>query len=126
MVYLLDKGCMTLENTERYAEVLEITNKIIKDVCFMLENRMKSTYFTRRTEKMDFKDLITYALNFAKKSLQFVMALLQENIEKRQKMVDKIMLELQKNTIPIRPNRSYERNMYLKRNKYAQNTKRCL
>jgi hypothetical protein len=56
----------------------------------------------------------------------FVMALLQDNIEKRQKMVNRIMLELQKNTIPIRPDRSYERNMALKRNKYSQNTKRCL
>jgi hypothetical protein len=56
----------------------------------------------------------------------FVMALLQENIEKRQKMVDKIMLELQKNTIPIRTDRSYERNMALKRNKYALSSKRCL
>jgi hypothetical protein len=81
MVYLLGKGCMAVENTKKYSEVLDITNKIIKDVCFMLENRMKSTYFTRRTEKMDFKDLITFALNFVKKSLQIELDLFFKNIK---------------------------------------------
>jgi len=89
MVYLLDKGCMTLENTERYAEVLEITNKIINDVCFMLENRMKSTYFTRRTEKMDFKDLVTFALNFVKKSLQIELDLFFKNVKGVETMMTK-------------------------------------
>ena len=70
LVYLLDKGCMTLKNTNKYAEILEIINKIINDINFMLE--------------------------------------------------------LQKNTIPIRPDRNFVRNMSLKRNKYSQNTKRCL
>jgi IS4 transposase len=81
LVYLFDKGCITVENTKRYAELLEITNRIISDVCFMLENRMKSTYFTRGTEKMDFKDLITFALNFVKKSLQIELDLFFKNIK---------------------------------------------
>lgn len=81
MVYLFDKGCMTVENKGRYAEVLEITNKVIRDVCFMLENRMKSTYFTRSTGKMNFKDLIIFALNFVKKSLQIELDSYFKNIK---------------------------------------------
>ena len=57
-------------NTNEYAEALEIANKAINDINFMLANRMKSTYFTRETGKMDFKDLILFALNFVKRSLQ--------------------------------------------------------
>lgn len=55
-----------------------------------------------------------------------VSALLQENPKKRKKMIDEIMQEIQKNTIPIRPGRSYERKMGLKANKYSLNKKRCL
>ena len=55
-----------------------------------------------------------------------VMALLQSNQRKRQKMVTGIIKELQKNSIPIRPERNNKRNMGLKANKYSLNTKRCL
>lgn len=81
LVYQFDKGCLAVKNTERYTEILELTSKIISDVCFMLENRMKSSYFTRRTEKMDFKDLITFSLNFVKKSLQIELDLFFKNIK---------------------------------------------
>ena len=47
----------------------------------MLGNRMKSTYFTRGTGKMDFKDLITFALNFIKKSIQIELDLFFKNIK---------------------------------------------
>jgi hypothetical protein len=237
LVYLLDKGCMTLENTEKYAEILEITNKIINDVNYMrvqrkflkvitetteagqivevkigdeilkirvikflLDSDIEEVLITNLTDKSfdikDFKELYfkrwsievkfdelknrlqienftgdtqiaveqdfyasIYLSNMASivksdanqevdqinegKDLKyeykvnttiligklkdtFVMALLQDNIVNRKKMVDKIMLELKKNTIPIRLGRSYERNMSLKRNKYSQNIKRCL
>jgi len=70
-----------MENIKRYPELLEIANKIINDVTFMLDNRMKSAYFTRSTEKMDFKDLITFALNFVKKSIQIELDLFFKNIK---------------------------------------------
>ena len=81
LVYLLDKGCITVDKTVRYAKTLEISNKIINDVNFMLENRMKLTYFTRGTEKMDFKDLVTFALNLVKKSIQIELDLYFKNIK---------------------------------------------
>ena len=81
MVYLLDKGCITVDKTKNSEEMLAITNNTINDINFMLASRMKSTYFTRGTGKMDFKDLITFALNFVKKSLQLELDLYFKNIK---------------------------------------------
>lgn len=52
-------------------EGIRITNGLINDIIFMCETRMKETYFTRiGKNKMTFKSLIVFILNFVKKSLQ--------------------------------------------------------
>ena len=55
-----------------------------------------------------------------------VLMLLEENIKKRTKMLNQIMREIARNTVPIRPERSNIRKMGLKANKYSLNQKRCL
>jgi len=52
-----------------FIEALEMTNRLLNDIIFMLENRAKSTYFTRNAV-MNFKDLIMFSINMVKKSLQ--------------------------------------------------------
>lgn len=52
-------------------EGLRITNSLIDDIIFMCETRMKETYFTRiGNNKMTFKSIVVFILNFVKKSLQ--------------------------------------------------------
>jgi hypothetical protein len=52
-------------------EGIRITNHLINDIIFMCEARMKETYFTRiGKNKMTFKSIIVFILNFVKKSLQ--------------------------------------------------------
>ena len=55
-----------------------------------------------------------------------VLMLLEEDPEKRTKIFTKIMNKISRNTVPIRPGRSYERKKGLKSNKYHMNQKRCL
>jgi len=50
-------------------EALSMTDEMLNDIIFMLQNRAKSTYFTRNAV-MGFKDIIMFSLNFVKKSLQ--------------------------------------------------------
>ena len=56
----------------------------------------------------------------------FVSILLEENPDKRAKMLDKIKDEISRNYIPIRPGRQKPRRMGLKSNKYSINQKKCL
>lgn len=50
---------------------IRITNALINDIIFMCEIRLKVTYFTRiGRNKMDFKSIVLFILNFVKKSLQ--------------------------------------------------------
>ena len=50
---------------------VEITQRMLNDVLFMCESRMKPTYFTRQgNNKLDFKSTILFSLNFVKKSMQ--------------------------------------------------------
>lgn len=52
-------------------EGIRITNALINDIIFMCEIRLKVTYFTRiGRNKMDFKSIVLFILNFVKKSLQ--------------------------------------------------------
>jgi hypothetical protein len=53
------------------SEGIRITNALIDDIIFMCEARMKQTYFTRiGNNKMNFKSIVVFILNFVKKSLQ--------------------------------------------------------
>jgi hypothetical protein len=70
-----------VEKATKLGIAVGMANKIINDVTFMLENRLKSTYFTRTTEKMDFKDLITFALNLVKKTIQIELDSYFRNIK---------------------------------------------
>ena len=57
--------------TKPFLVGLMLTGRLIDDIVFMCESRMKSTYFTRAANcKMDFRNLIMFSLNFVKKSLQ--------------------------------------------------------
>lgn len=52
-------------------EGVRITNTLINDIIFMCESRIKKTYFTRiGNNKMTFKSIVVFILNFVKKSLQ--------------------------------------------------------
>ena len=55
-----------------------------------------------------------------------VLMLLEDNSEKRHTMFYRIMQEITKNMVPIRPGRSKIRKMGLKANKHPMNQKRCL
>jgi predicted RNA binding protein YcfA (HicA-like mRNA interferase family) len=48
-----------------------ISNALINDIIFMCETRIKNTYFTRiGNNKMNFKSIVVFMLNFVRKSLQ--------------------------------------------------------
>lgn len=54
-----------------FLEGLSLSQELINDLIFMCETRIKGTYFTRiGRNKMDFKSIIIFILNFVKKSLQ--------------------------------------------------------
>jgi hypothetical protein len=67
---------------KKITEALRITNQQINDVFLMFEARMKAGYFTRGTEKMNFKNLILFTLNFVKKSIQLELDSFIKNIMK--------------------------------------------
>lgn len=52
-----------------FMEALDMTNVLLNDIIYMLENRAKSTYFTRNAV-MKFKDIVMFSINMVKKSLQ--------------------------------------------------------
>lgn len=52
-------------------EGIRITNLLIDYIMFLIEFRMKQTYFTRvGRSKINFKNIILFIVNFVKKSLQ--------------------------------------------------------
>lgn len=54
-----------------FLEGLSITEQLLDDIIFMCETRTKPTYFTRiGNNKLTFKSLILFGLNFVRKSLQ--------------------------------------------------------
>ena len=53
------------------AEGIRISDALINDIIFMCETRIKKTYFTRiGSNKMTFKSIVGFMLNFVKKTLQ--------------------------------------------------------
>ncbi|HEY5562879.1 MAG TPA: hypothetical protein VIK72_14185 [Clostridiaceae bacterium] len=53
------------------SEGIRITTALTNDIIFMCETRIKKTYFTRiGSNKMTFKSIVVFILNFVKKSLQ--------------------------------------------------------
>ncbi|WP_094607259.1 IS4 family transposase ISPa45 [Sporomusa silvacetica DSM 10669] len=55
---------------KKFMTSLEIAREQINDSLFMLTNRTKSTYFTKDTAKMNFKDAIYFILKGLRKTLQ--------------------------------------------------------
>lgn len=55
-----------------------------------------------------------------------VLVLLEQNLRKRAKMLNKIRKEIARSVIPIRPGRSNPREIRVSANKYPLNQKRCL
>ena len=55
-----------------------------------------------------------------------VLMLLEDNLEKRSAMLNRIMEQIPKNMVPIRPGRNKPRNMGRKAPKHSLNQKRCL
>lgn len=55
---------------KNFLEAVEVTEKMLDDVIFMCESRVKSTYFTRKRKKLDFKSTILFSFYFVKKSIQ--------------------------------------------------------
>lgn len=55
---------------KNFLEAVELTEKMLDDVIFMCESRVKATYFTRKSKKLDFKSTILFSLYFVKKSIQ--------------------------------------------------------
>lgn len=56
----------------------------------------------------------------------FIGILLEKSAHKRSRMLNKLMKELSRNVVPIRPGRSFIRNKNLKSNKFPLNQKQCL
>lgn len=54
---------------KNFMTALEITRKQINDSLFMIANRTKSTYFTKNTAKMNFKDAIYFILKGLRKTI---------------------------------------------------------
>lgn len=74
--------------------------------------------------KYDYKVNISILIGKLKDSL--VLMLLEDNSEKRSAMLNRIMEQIPKNMVPIRPGRSKPRNMGRKAPKHSLNQKRCL
>jgi hypothetical protein len=53
------------------SEGIKITDELVNDIIFMCETRIKETYFTRiGNNKMTFKSIVVFILNFVKRTLQ--------------------------------------------------------
>jgi hypothetical protein len=70
-VVYLSKKTRVLKMTLKvnFMDAVSEIEKILNDVCFMIENRAKETYFTRNPT-MEFKEIIMFSLYFVKKSMQ--------------------------------------------------------
>lgn len=83
------------------------------------------------TEENQEKDLKhTYEVNtnilIGKLKNSLVLMLLEEQPEKRTSIFRRVMQEILRSKVPIRPGRSFKRDTVLKANKYSLNKKRCL
>lgn len=61
-----------------------------------------------------------------KLKINLILLLLEENDEKKAKMYDELLQEIQRNIIPIRKNRQFSRTKTIQSNKYSKNKRRCL
>lgn len=65
-----------------YSEGLKITSNLFNDIIFLCETRTKKSYFTREGKnKMDFKGVLGFILNFVKKTLQIELDDFFKNIK---------------------------------------------
>lgn len=74
--------------------------------------------------KYDYKPNLNVIIGTLKD--QFIIMVLEENRRKRNKMLRKIIKQVSKSSVPIRPDRQYPRNKYLLRTKNVLISKRCL
>lgn len=71
-------------------EGIKITENLIDDIIFMCETRMKGTYFTRiGSNKMSFKSILLFMLNFVKRSLQLELDDFIKNISESNYQITK-------------------------------------
>lgn len=64
-----------------FEEGLRLTNLLFDDIMFLIEFRMKETYFTRiGRNKMNFKSIMLFLINFVKKSLQIELDDFTKNV----------------------------------------------
>jgi len=64
-------GWFFMKQKSYLAEGIRVTEALINDIIFLCDSRMKETYFTRvGNNKMNFKSIVLFILNFVKKSLQ--------------------------------------------------------
>ena len=77
-----------------------------------------------KTLKYEYKANTNILIGKLKDSM--VLMLLEDNSEKRHAMLDRIMEQISKNVVPIRPGRNKPRNMGRKTPKHPLNQKRCL
>ena len=68
--YGISSNYRTFKTMKSFMTYLEIAKKQINDYSFMLENRTKSSYFTKESAKMSFKDAIYFILKRLRKTLQ--------------------------------------------------------
>ncbi|MGL5087683.1 MAG: IS4 family transposase, partial [Clostridium sp.] len=60
-----------MKNTSYLQEGIRITTELLDDIIFLCETRVKKTYFTRiGRNKMGFKSMILFILNFVKNTVQ--------------------------------------------------------
>ena len=90
--------------------------------------RMKRTRKSHKNEdkNLKYKYKVNTNILIGKFKDSMVLMLLEDNSEKRNSMFHRIMQEISKNMVPIRPNRSKPRNMGRKAPKHPLNQKRCL
>jgi hypothetical protein len=65
----------------KFIKALETSNETIHDIIFLTTTRLKSTFFTRKSCKLKFEDLIFFMLNLNKKTLQIELDNFMKNIK---------------------------------------------
>lgn len=79
-----------------------------------------------KDKKLKYEYKVNTNILIGKLKNSLVLMLLQKNPRKRSKMLEKIMKEISRNIIPIRPGRSYVRRMTVRANKNPLNRKKAL
>ena len=79
-----------------------------------------------KDKELKYEYMVNTNILIGKLKDSMVLMLLENNSEKRSSMLNSIMQEISRYTVPIRPGRSNIRKKGLKANKHPMNQKRCL